>query len=58
VPRGVGAQAAGESSPLGLFISKKTVSVHVSSILRKLDAGNRVDAGEIGQRAGLGRELD
>jgi pentatricopeptide repeat protein len=39
-----------------LFISKKTVSVHVSNILRKLDAGNRIDAGEIGQRAGLGRE--
>ena len=39
-----------------LFISKKTVSVHVSSILRKLDAGNRIDAGEIGQRAGLGRD--
>ncbi len=38
-----------------LFISKKTVSVHVSNILRKLPAGNRVDAGEIGQRAGLGR---
>ncbi len=37
-----------------LFISKKTVSVHVSNILRKLDAGNRVDAGEIGQRVGLG----
>ena len=39
-----------------LFISKKTVSVHVSSILRKLDAGNRIDAGEIGQRAGLGAD--
>ena len=39
-----------------LFISKKTVSVHVSNILRKLDAGNRLDAGEIGGRAGLGRE--
>ena len=38
-----------------LFISKKTVSVHVSNILRKLDAGNRVDAGEIGQRVGLGQ---
>jgi DNA-binding CsgD family transcriptional regulator len=38
-----------------LFISKKTVSVHVSNILRKLDAGNRVDAAEIGQRVGLGR---
>ena len=37
------------------FISKKTVSVHVSNILRKLDAGNRVDAGEIGQRVGLGQ---
>ena len=36
-----------------LYISKKTVSVHVSSILRKLDAANRVDAAEIGQRAGL-----
>jgi DNA-binding CsgD family transcriptional regulator len=41
-----------------LFISKKTVSVHVSSILRKLDAGNRIDAGEIGRRAGLGRDSD
>jgi DNA-binding CsgD family transcriptional regulator/tetratricopeptide (TPR) repeat protein len=41
-----------------LFISKKTVSVHVSNILRKLDAGNRVDAGEIGQRVGLGRTVD
>ncbi len=36
-----------------LFISKKTVSVHVSNILRKLDAGNRIEAAEIGQRAGL-----
>lgn len=36
-----------------LFISKKTVSVHVSNLLRKLDAVNRVQAGEIGQRAGL-----
>ena len=36
-----------------LFISKKTVSVHVSNILRKLDATNRIDAAEIGQRAGL-----
>jgi DNA-binding CsgD family transcriptional regulator len=41
-----------------LFISKKTASVHVSNILRKLDAGNRVDAGEIGQRAGLGVSSD
>ena len=37
-----------------LYISKKTVSVHVSNILRKLDAANRIEAGEIGQRAGLG----
>lgn len=36
-----------------LFISKKTVSVHVSSLLRKLDAGSRYEAGEIGRRAGL-----
>jgi DNA-binding CsgD family transcriptional regulator len=36
-----------------LFISKKTASVHVSNILRKLDATNRVEAGEIGQRVGL-----
>lgn len=39
-----------------LFISKKTVSVHVSNILRKLDAANRVDAAEIGQRVGLGTD--
>jgi pentatricopeptide repeat protein len=36
-----------------LFISKKTASVHVSNILRKLDVANRIDAAEIGQRAGL-----
>jgi len=36
-----------------LFISKKTASVHVSNILRKLDAVNRVEAAEIGERAGL-----
>jgi DNA-binding CsgD family transcriptional regulator/tetratricopeptide (TPR) repeat protein len=33
-----------------LFISKKTVSVHVSNLLRKLDAENRQVAGEIGKR--------
>ena len=37
-----------------LFISKKTVSVHVSNILRKLDVTNRVEAGRIGQAQGLG----
>jgi len=36
-----------------LFISKKTASVHVSNILRKLDAANRIEAAEIGQRVGL-----
>ncbi|MFI5101603.1 MAG: response regulator transcription factor, partial [Actinomycetes bacterium] len=37
-----------------LFISKKTASVHVSNILRKLDVANRVEAGTIGQAHGLG----
>ena len=37
-----------------LFISKKTASVHVSNILRKLGVSSRIDAGEIGQQAGLG----
>ncbi len=37
-----------------LFISKKTASVHVSNILRKLDVPNRVEAGRIGQAHGLG----
>jgi DNA-binding NarL/FixJ family response regulator len=37
-----------------LFISKKTASVHVSNILRKLGVSSRIDAGEIGQHAGLG----
>ena len=36
-----------------LFISKKTASVHVSNILRKLDVANRVEAGKIGQAHGL-----
>ena len=36
-----------------LFISKKTASVHVSNILRKLDVTNRVEAGRIGQAHGL-----
>ena len=37
-----------------LFISKKTASVHVSNILRKLGVSSRIDAGEIGQQSGLG----
>jgi DNA-binding CsgD family transcriptional regulator/tetratricopeptide (TPR) repeat protein len=36
-----------------LFISKKTASVHVSNLLRKLDVANRVEAGRIGQLHGL-----
>ncbi len=37
-----------------LFISKKTASVHVSNLLRKLQVPNRVEAGRIGQAHGLG----
>jgi DNA-binding CsgD family transcriptional regulator len=37
-----------------LFISKKTASVHVSNILRKLDARDRWHAGDIGRHARLG----
>jgi DNA-binding CsgD family transcriptional regulator len=37
-----------------LYISKKTASVHVSNLLRKLDVSNRVEAGRIGQAHGLG----
>ena len=36
-----------------LFISKKTASVHVSNLLRKLDVGSRYEAGEVGRQAGL-----
>jgi DNA-binding NarL/FixJ family response regulator/tetratricopeptide (TPR) repeat protein len=36
-----------------LFISDKTASVHVSHILRKLDATTRTDAATIGVRLGL-----
>jgi DNA-binding CsgD family transcriptional regulator len=38
-----------------LFISKKTASVHVSNILRKLDLRDRWHAGEVGRTAGLGQ---
>jgi DNA-binding NarL/FixJ family response regulator len=41
-----------------LFISRKTVSVHVSNLLRKLEVPNRIEAGRIGQEHGLGRPLD
>ena len=36
-----------------LFISKKTASVHVSNLLRKLEVASRVEAGKIGQLHGL-----
>jgi len=36
-----------------LFISKKTASVHVSNLLRKLDVSNRVEAGRVGEVHGL-----
>jgi Bacterial regulatory proteins, luxR family len=36
-----------------LFISTKTASVHVSSILRKLGAANRVEAAAAAHRLGM-----
>ena len=48
--------AAGESNrEIGetLFISHKTVSVHVSRILTKLDARTRAEAASVGHRLGL-----
>ncbi len=36
-----------------LFISDKTVSVHVSNLMGKLGASNRAEAALIGDRLGL-----
>jgi len=36
-----------------LFISPKTTSVHVTSILRKLGVSGRVQAAAVAERAGL-----
>jgi DNA-binding CsgD family transcriptional regulator len=41
-----------------LFVSKKTASVHVSNIVRKLDARDRWHAGEMGRAAGLDAEAE
>ena len=49
----LGCLAAGKSDAQiaeSLFISKKTASVHVSNLLRKLDAGSRYEAAEIGRQ--------
>lgn len=37
-----------------LFVSEKTVSVHVSNILRKLGVTSRVEAAAVAQRLGMG----
>jgi DNA-binding CsgD family transcriptional regulator len=36
-----------------LFITRKTASVHVTNILRKLDVTTRVQAAALAERAGL-----
>jgi DNA-binding CsgD family transcriptional regulator len=40
-----------------LFISRKTASVHVSNILRKLGVSTRVQAAALAERAGILKEL-
>ena len=52
----LGQIAAGKSDrEIGeaLYISRKTVSVHVSNVLRKLSVANRVEAGKIAHAHGL-----
>ena len=39
---------------IGLYVSEKTASVHVSNILRKLGVTSRVEAAAVAQRLGLG----
>lgn len=41
-----------------LYMSPKTASVHVSAILRKLGANNRVHAAAMAQQIGLGRDAN
>jgi DNA-binding NarL/FixJ family response regulator len=41
-----------------LYISEKTVSVHISRILAKLDASGRVEAAGLAQRLGLLEETE
>ena len=41
-----------------LFISTKTASVHVSNILRKLDATNRIEAAAIANKVGITRSTE
>jgi DNA-binding CsgD family transcriptional regulator len=47
--------AEGYSNGKELFISTKTASVHVSNILRKLGASNRIEAAAIANTAGIAR---